>query len=53
MPRDARNIPDGSVLQTDVCILGAGTHGISLAREFVGARESVLMLESGGLDFGG
>jgi choline dehydrogenase-like flavoprotein len=51
MLRDARTIEDGTVLQSDLCILGGGAAGISLAREFIGASESVLVLESGGFDF--
>lgn len=33
----------------DVCIIGAGAAGITLAREFVGSCHKVLLLESGGL----
>jgi choline dehydrogenase-like flavoprotein len=35
-------------LDFDLCIIGAGAAGISLAREFVGSRHKVLLLESGG-----
>lgn len=34
----------------DVCIIGAGAAGITLAREFLGTRYRVLLLESGGLE---
>ena len=45
---DARSLPDRKEIQTDVCIVGAGTAGITLAREFIGADFSVCLLESGG-----
>ncbi|HXV59890.1 MAG TPA: GMC family oxidoreductase [Vicinamibacteria bacterium] len=51
MLRDARTIPDRTLLQVDLCILGGGAAGIALAREFIDKRQSVLLLESGGLDF--
>jgi choline dehydrogenase-like flavoprotein len=34
----------------DVCVVGAGAAGLALAREFVGRRENVCLLEAGGLD---
>lgn len=48
---DARTIAPNSVLQADICIVGAGIAGISIAREFIGRHESVVLLEGGGLDF--
>jgi choline dehydrogenase-like flavoprotein len=48
---DARCIAAGSTLQADICIVGAGIAGISIAREFIGGSESVLLLEGGGLEF--
>jgi choline dehydrogenase-like flavoprotein len=48
---DARALPDGSRLATDVCIVGAGPAGITLARELIGAQFRVCLVESGGLDF--
>jgi choline dehydrogenase-like flavoprotein len=48
---DARRIAAGSTLQADICIVGAGIAGISIAREFVGRREHVVLLEGGSLDF--
>jgi choline dehydrogenase-like flavoprotein len=47
---DARTIPNNHLLQTDVCIIGAGAAGITLAMEFAGQPCRVLLLESGGLD---
>ena len=48
---DARYIAAGSTLQADICIVGAGIAGISIAREFIGRSESVVLLEGGGLEF--
>jgi choline dehydrogenase-like flavoprotein len=44
-------IPTGSRLEADICIIGAGPAGIAMAREFEGTDLSVLLIESGGLDF--
>lgn len=48
---DARSISADSILQADICIVGAGIAGISIAREFIGRSESVVLLEGGGLGF--
>ena len=48
---DARRVPQDSIVSCDVCIVGAGAAGITLAREFVGGPFKVCVLESGGLDF--
>ena len=48
---DARSISEGSILQADICIAGAGIAGISIARELIGRSESVVLLEGGGLGF--
>lgn len=48
---DARTLPDGTAIQADLCIIGAGAAGITLAREFVGDGRSVAVIESGGLEF--
>ncbi len=47
---DARAMP--SIDQDcDLCIIGSGPAGISLAREFIGSRLRVTLLESGGMDY--
>ena len=51
MLTDARSIAADSTLQADICIVGAGIAGISIAREFIGRSESVVLLEGGGLEF--
>jgi choline dehydrogenase-like flavoprotein len=48
---DTRSIPDGTVLEGDVCIVGAGAAGIALAIELAGRGRSVCLLESGGLEY--
>lgn len=44
---DARALPPGQI-KKDICIIGAGPAGISLAREFIGQGLEVALLESGG-----
>ena len=46
---DGLELSNGEVLQADVCIVGAGAAGITLAVELAGSGVSVLLLESGGL----
>jgi choline dehydrogenase-like flavoprotein len=47
---DAHSVqPAGKVVRTDVCIVGGGAAGITLAREFSNAQFRVALLESGGL----
>jgi choline dehydrogenase-like flavoprotein len=48
---DARSISENTVIEYDICIIGAGAAGITLAREFSGQEFSVCLLESGGLEF--
>jgi len=48
---DARQIESDSVVEADLCIIGGGAAGITLAREFLGTGVKVCLLESGGLDF--
>ena len=47
---DARTLPNGYRLATDVCVIGAGAAGITLAREFNGKPFQVAILEGGSLD---
>ncbi len=44
---DAESLADGTRLSADVCILGAGAAGITLARELEGTGLEVVVLESG------
>ncbi len=45
---DARSLPSEEIIETDICIVGAGTAGITLARELIGQDFRVCLLESGG-----
>ena len=48
MLADARSLPDKSQIDTDVCIVGAGPAGITVARELNGQAFRVCIVESGG-----
>jgi len=50
MIRDFAEFDDGAAVAADICIVGGGAAGITMAREFIGTRFSVLMLEAGGLE---
>ncbi len=47
---DALTLNDGETFSVDVCIVGAGAAGITLALELAHTRLNVLLLESGGLE---
>jgi choline dehydrogenase-like flavoprotein len=47
---DARGIPPDSIIDSDICIIGAGAAGIALAQQFAAAKLRVCLLESGGLE---
>lgn len=46
---DTRTLPKNTTISADVCIVGAGAAGITLARELAGQQFEVCLLESGGL----
>lgn len=49
---DGRTVPDGTTLDADVCIVGSGFAGLSLALRLArDTRLSICVLESGGLTF--
>ncbi|MEX0601203.1 MAG: hypothetical protein WD205_11200, partial [Rhodothermales bacterium] len=48
MHTDARTLEDGNVIEADLCIVGAGAAGISMAMEFIGTPFEVVLLEAGG-----
>ncbi|MBV8978596.1 MAG: GMC family oxidoreductase [Alphaproteobacteria bacterium] len=48
---DARAVPSGTVIETDVAIVGGGAAGISLALALAPTPLRMVMLESGGLGF--
>lgn len=47
---DARTVEQDSTVEADVCIIGAGAAGITIARELNGTSHSVCLLESGGFE---
>ena len=51
MHTDARTLENGAVLEGDLCIVGAGASGITIARELSNSNLKVLLLEGGGFDF--
>jgi Choline dehydrogenase and related flavoproteins len=50
MHTDARTLESGTVLEGDLCIVGAGAAGITLALEWVHSPLRVILLEGGGFD---
>ena len=50
MHTDARTLDNGSLIEGDLCIIGAGAAGISMALEWQNAGRRVILLEGGGFD---
>lgn len=48
---DGRNVPDGTIVETEIAIIGAGAAGISIARALRNMDARVVLIESGGFDF--
>lgn len=46
---DLRSLEDGRVLETDICIVGAGAAGIAIATDLASQTHRVCLVESGGL----
>ena len=49
MITDIAELSEDVTLQTDVCIIGAGAAGLLIARELIGTKLRVVLLESGGI----
>jgi choline dehydrogenase-like flavoprotein len=45
---DARTLTSKTTLEADICIVGAGVAGIGFAKEFMGTKTRLCLLESGG-----
>ena len=48
---DAREIENNSVIQGDICIVGAGAVGISMALDLNNSHYKVILLEGGGFEY--
>lgn len=48
---DARKLPDKTILDAEICIVGGGVAGITLALEFERIGVAACVLEGGGIDF--
>ena len=46
---DARTVPADTVIETDLCIVGAGAAGITMALEFAASGTRVALVEGGGM----
>ncbi|ALG74952.1 FAD-dependent oxidoreductase [Azospirillum thiophilum] len=53
MLRDARHVLNGTHIDCDLCIVGGGAAGLTMARELAGGTCSVVLLEGGGLEVDG
>jgi choline dehydrogenase-like flavoprotein len=51
MHTDARQLENGSLIEGDLCIIGAGAAGISIALEWNNTPFKVILLEGGGFDY--
>ena len=51
MHQDARYMDNDSVIDGDICIIGAGAAGISIALEWDNLPYKVILLEGGGLEY--
>ena len=51
MHLDCRDLPNGSEIKGDICIVGAGTAGISMALQWINTPYKVILLESGGFEY--
>jgi choline dehydrogenase-like flavoprotein len=48
---DARNIDNNSLIEGDICIVGSGAAGISMALELLNTPYKVILLEGGGFEY--
>jgi choline dehydrogenase-like flavoprotein len=51
MHTDARMIENDTLIDGDICIVGAGAAGISIALEFLNTSYKVILLEGGGFEY--
>ena len=48
---DARKLESNTIIQGDICIIGAGTAGLSMALEWLDTPYKVILLEGGGFNY--
>jgi choline dehydrogenase-like flavoprotein len=48
---DLRDLPNGTKLAADICIIGAGAAGITIAQELAGSALRVCVVEGGGTEY--
>src|SRR4051794_26368213 len=48
---DARDLESNSIIEGDICIVGAGAAGITMALEWVNTPYKVILLEGGGFEY--
>ncbi len=51
MHTDARTLENDALIEGDLCIVGAGAAGISMAMEWAGTSSTVILLEGGGFHY--
>jgi choline dehydrogenase-like flavoprotein len=51
MHTDARHLENNSLIEGDICIVGAGAAGISMALEWINTPFKVILLEGGGFEY--
>jgi choline dehydrogenase-like flavoprotein len=47
---DARTLDNGTLIEGDLCIIGGGAAGVSIALEWIGSNRKVILLEGGGFN---
>jgi choline dehydrogenase-like flavoprotein len=48
---DLRDFPRGTTINADICLIGAGAAGITIAKELAGTKLQVCLVEGGGLQY--
>lgn len=48
---DARELPDNTLIEGDLCIVGAGAAGLSIALQWINSSYKVILLEGGGFSY--
>ena len=51
MHTDARQLDNNTIIEGDICIVGAGAAGISIALEWMNTKYKVILLEGGGFEY--